>query len=150
MPEEREALLQHYRDMQAEILGAIEGLTDAQMSERTIDGWSVVDHLGHLSLWDDVRAAEVERISAGQATTWLMTTEQDAAYSLLGHDLRLNMTPSQARWEIENSTKHLMDAIANATLRGLEPQFYGEAPVKSSHKAQHAGWIRRWRGERGY
>ena len=150
MPEDRDALLQHYRDMAAEILGAIDGLTDAQMTERTLDGWSIVDHLGHLALWDDVRAAEVERISAGQDTAWLMTTEQDAAYSKLGHDLRLNMSPSQAKWEIENSTKHLMDAIATATPRGLDPQFYGEAPIKSSHKAQHAAWIRRWRGERGY
>ena len=150
MPEDRDALLQHYRDMAAEILGAIDGLTDAQMTERTLEGWSIVDHLGHLALWDDVRAAEVERISAGQDTAWLMTTEQDAAYSKLGHDLRLNMSPSQAKWEIENSTMHLMDAIANATPRGLDASLYGEAPIKSSHKAQHAGWIRRWRGERGY
>jgi hypothetical protein len=63
--EDRDDLLAHYRRSRAELLDAIAGLSEAQMTERTLDGWSVKDHLLHLALWDDVRAAEVVRISAG-------------------------------------------------------------------------------------
>ena len=66
MIEDRDALLQHYRKMREELLSAIEGLSDELMTERSLDGWSVKDHLAHIAAWDDVRAAEVERISAGQ------------------------------------------------------------------------------------
>jgi hypothetical protein len=45
MPEDREALLQHYRLMRADLLAAIDGLTDALLSEPTLDGWSIKDHL---------------------------------------------------------------------------------------------------------
>jgi hypothetical protein len=36
------------------LLAAIHGLSDAQMTEPSLDGWSVKDHLAHLALWDDV------------------------------------------------------------------------------------------------
>jgi hypothetical protein len=55
---DREDLLRHYRESRAKMLAAIDGLTDEQMSEHTIDGWAVKDHLAHLALWDDIRAAE--------------------------------------------------------------------------------------------
>ena len=59
MAEDRDGLLQHYRQMREELLAAIDGLSDALMTERSLDGWSVKDHLAHLALWDDLRAAEV-------------------------------------------------------------------------------------------
>ena len=33
--------------------------------------------------------------------------------------------------------------------KGLDASLYGEAGLISSHEAQHAGWIRRWRSEKG-
>jgi hypothetical protein len=39
MVEDREALLQHYRQKREELLAAIEGLSDERMTEPTIDGW---------------------------------------------------------------------------------------------------------------
>ena len=58
-------LLQHYRQARHELLEVIDGLTDEQLAEQSLDGWSVKDHLAHLALWDDVRASEVERIFRG-------------------------------------------------------------------------------------
>jgi uncharacterized damage-inducible protein DinB len=121
MPEDREALLQHYRETRKDLLVAIDGLSDDQLSERSLDGWSVKDHLAHLALWDDVRAQEVERISAGQATAWQMSGEQDALYNALGYDMRANLTPAQVRWELERSRPRLLEAIAAASDRGLDP-----------------------------
>ena len=149
MAEDRDALLQHYRQMREELLSAIEGLTDELMTEPSLDGWSVKDHLAHLALWDDIRASEVVRISAGHDSAWRMTGDQDEAYNALAHDLRLALSPDQARWELATSRQRLLDAISSATARGLDASLYGEAGLLSSHEAEHAGWIKRWRRERG-
>ncbi len=149
MTEDREALLQHYRRMRAELLAAIAGLGDAVLTEPSLDGWSVKDHLAHLALWDEIRASEVVRISAGHDSAWRMTPDQDAAYSALGHALRRTLSLDQVRWELATSGQRLLDAIAAATPRGLDASLYGEAGLRSSHEAAHTGWIARWRRERG-
>jgi uncharacterized damage-inducible protein DinB len=149
MSEDREALLHHYRTMRAELLAAVDGLSDESMSEPSLDGWSVKDHLGHLALWDEMRAREFERISAGHDSACKMNGEQDAAYTAMGYDLRRGLSLAQVRWEFETSRQKLLDAIAAATTRGLDGSLYGEAPVRSTHEAQHAGWIKEWRAKKG-
>jgi len=149
MPEEKDALLAHYRQMREELLSAIDGLSDALMTETSIDGWSVKDHLAHVAFWDDLRAAEVVRISGGHDTAWRMSGEQDAALNALAYEMRRSMSLAQARWELDTARQRLLDALAAATPRGLDGSLYGEAGLRSSHETQHAGWIRRWRGERG-
>ena len=150
MVEDRDDLLAHYHQMRALLHEAIDGLTDAQMSEPTIDGWSVKDHLLHLALWDDVRASEVTRISAGHQSAYRMSDEQDAVYNGLGYALRTDLSAAQALWEVETSRQRLLGAIAAATPRGLDGSLYGESALRSAHKQEHAAWIRRWRDERGY
>jgi len=149
MAEDRDALLQHYRQMREELLTAIAGLSDEQMTERSLDGWSIKEHLAHIALWDDIRAGEVARISAGHDSAWRMTGEQDAAFNELGHELRRALSLNQVQWELAASRQRLLDAISDATTRGLDGSLYGEAGLRSSHEAQHAAWIKRWRGERG-
>lgn len=149
MAENREDLIRHYREMGAELDAAIDGLTDEQLSERSLDGWSVTDHLAHLALWDEARGAEVERISAGHASAFRMTEEQDATYNDLGHELRRDWTPAQAKWEIATTRRRLLEAIAAAPPRALDPSLYGEAGLRSTHVGQHAAWIKRWREEKG-
>jgi hypothetical protein len=135
--------------MRDDLLAAIHGLGDELMTEPSLDGWSVKDHLAHLALWDDVRAAEVARISAGHDSAWRMADEQVAAYNALGYALRRDLSLDQVRWELATSHQRLLDAIASATPRGLDSSVYGEAGLRSTHEAVHAGWIKRWRGERG-
>ncbi len=148
MPEDKDALLDHYRTTRKELLAAIEGLTDEQMTEPSIDGWSVKDHLAHIALWDDIRTSEVIRISAGYDSAWRMTGEQDATYGAMGHDLRVGLSLRQVRWELAESRRKLLEAISAATPRGLDGSLYGEAGLKSGHERQHVGWIKRWRGEK--
>lgn len=149
MAEDKDALLQHYRQSRQALLAAIDGLSDELLAEPSLDGWSVKDHLAHLSVWDDVRAQEVVRISAGHESAWRMTSEQDAAYSLMSYELRLALSPGQLKWELATSRQRLLDAISSATARGLDAGLYGEAGMRSVHEVQHAGWIRRWRDEKG-
>ena len=149
MAEDRQALPDHYRRMRQELLGAIDGLGNELMCERSLDGWSVKDHLAHLTLWDEIRVAEVLRISAGYESAWRMNGEQDATYSALGHALRSELSVEQVMWELENTRQRLLEAIASASERGLDGSLYGEAGLKSGHEAQHTEWIKRWRRERG-
>ncbi len=145
---DRDALLQHYRQTRAELLAAIDGLSDELLTEPSLDGWSVKDHLTHLAFWDDIRASEVERISAGHDSAW-RTGEQDEAANAVAYDLRRGLSLDQARWELATSRQRLLDAIASATERGLDASLYGDAGLHSGHEAQHTEWIARWRRERG-
>ncbi|MBI2886484.1 MAG: DinB family protein [Chloroflexi bacterium] len=149
MAEDKETLLQHYREMREDLLSAIDGLSDELMTEPSLDGWSVKDHLAHLAHWDDLRASEVVRISAGHDSAWRMTGDQDAVYNALAHDLWLALSLDQVRWELATSRQRLLDSISSATARGLDGSLYGEAGLRSLHDAAHTGWIKRWRGERG-
>ncbi len=145
MAEDRDALLLHYGRMRGELLSAIDGLGDDQMTERSLDGWSVKDHLAHIALWDDIRASEVARISAGHGSAWRMTEEQEHVFGPLGHELRRALSLDQVRWELATSRRRLLEEISSANGRGLDASLYGEAGLVSTHEAQHAAWIARWR-----
>lgn len=149
MTEERDDLLRHYQDSRQLLLSAIGGLSDDQMSERSIDGWSVNDHLAHIAFWDDLRADEVERISAGHESAWRMTNEQDETLNNLGYDFRRSLTVAQVKWELETSRRKLLDAIEAAPPEALDASRYGEAHLRTDHESEHAGWIKRWRDEKG-
>lgn len=150
MTEQPNELVEHYRRSRAELLAAIDGLDHTRMVERTLDGWSVKEHLSHLVLWDELRAREVERISAGFDTAWRMTEAHVNAYNELGHELRRDHSVDQVMWELEHSRRRLLAAIEQAPERGLDGSLYGEAGLLSDHETEHAGWIRAWRQRMGY
>jgi len=145
----RKALLEHYRKGRKILLDSIQGLTDTQMIETSIDGWSVKDHLAHIALWDDVRADEVVRISAGHDTAWRLNDEYSLAFNEMSYRSRAALPLSQVRWELGNSRKRLNDALASAAPRALDASLYGAAGLGKLHEHEHAGWIRRWRTEKG-
>ncbi len=149
MAEDRDDLLRHYAEMRADLLGALEGLSDELMVEPSIDGWSVKDHMLHIAFWDDLRTAEIARISAGHESAWRLTGDQEDTLNALVYQLRRDLPLAQAHWELETSRRRLLDAIAAATPRGLDPSLYGEAGLRTTHEGAHAGWIRRWRKEKG-
>jgi uncharacterized damage-inducible protein DinB len=145
--EDRDDVIRRYRESRARLLKAIDGLTDEQMSEPSLAGWAVKDHLAHLALWDDIRADEVTRISAGHESAWKMTEAQDDEYNATGYELRRAMSAAQARWEFERSRRKLLEAITAATPRALDASRYGAAGLISGHEDQHAEWIQRWRDQ---
>ena len=150
MPENKEQLLQQYREARAQMLAVLEGLTHGQLTERSLDGWSVKDHLAHLALWDDVRATEVARISAGHMSAWRTTEEQDLAFNEMSYALRADLSIDQVKWEFATSRQRLLDVIAAATPRAMDTSLYGTSSVASSHEQEHTEWIKRWRAEKGF
>ncbi len=149
MAEDRDDLLRHYSEIRADLLAAIDGLSDELMVEPSIDGWSVKDHMLHIAFWDDLRTAEIARISAGHESAWRLTGDQEDTLNALVYQRRRDLPLAQARWELETSRQRLLDAIKAATPRGLDPSLYGEAGLRTTHEADHAGWIKRWRKEKG-
>ncbi len=149
MPENKTALIQRYRDTRAALLAALDGLSDDALTETSLDGWSVKDHLAHLAFWDDIRADEVIRISAGHDSAWSMTDEVDEELNAMSYGIRRALPLAQVRWELANSRQRLLDALAAATDRGLDASLYGAAGLANGHEAEHTGWIQRWRAERG-
>ena len=149
MPETVESLLAHYRNQRAQLLAAVEGVGAEAMVEPTLDGWSVKDHLGHLAMWDGARADDVERLSAGHATAWRMTDEEDESINDIMHNAWAPLSLEQVRWELARSHQRLLDAIAAAPQSALDASLYGVAYLRSDHDSIHAESIRRWRGERG-
>jgi len=149
MSEDKQALIHHFQQMRRDLLAAIDGLTDDQLAEPTLDGWSVRDHLAHLAQWDDLRESEIVRISAGFDSAWRMTEEQTVALSDLAHTLRKGLSLAQVRWELAASHQRLLAALSAVTGRGLDASLYGEAALPSTHEAEHTTWIKRWRATRG-
>src|SRR5438093_13664895 len=109
MAENKDELLQHYRRTREGLMSAIDGLSDEQMGEPSLDGWSVKDHLAHIALWDDLRAMEVERVSAGHASAWKFSEAQDDAYNEVGYELRRSMRAAQANGERDGTSAQLLD-----------------------------------------
>jgi len=147
----RSDLIQHYTEMRRGLIEVIAGLSEAQMVEPSINGWSVKDHLAHLTVWDEIRVLEIGRISTGLDSAWPhMTEEQNEALNSITHAMRSGLPLTQVMAELTAARQHVLDAISRATPRGLDGSLYGEAGLRSGHDAQHAEWIKRWRQERGF
>ena len=150
MAEDRNELLQHYRTMRQATQKALAGLSDEQLTDPSLDGWSVKDHLAHLATWDEIRASEIHRISAGYSTLWKTSGGQDDAINAISYELRRDISLEQAIWEFEITHDQLLAAIADATADGLDGSRYGEAGLRTTHEAEHAEWITEWRATKGF
>ncbi|MCC6946008.1 MAG: maleylpyruvate isomerase N-terminal domain-containing protein [Thermomicrobiales bacterium] len=143
-------LQQHYRTLRTTLRETLSGLTEDQMTERTIDGWSAKDHLTHLAFWDRLRAEEIVRISAGYQSGCGFSEEQVEQLNQIDHALFAACSLEQAWWEVERAHQSVLDAVASASPRGLEPERYSDAALQSDHEAEHIGWLSEWRDRMGY
>ena len=144
----RDAVIQHFREIRTHFLSAIEGLTEAQLTEPSIDGWSVKDHLNHLAFWHDLRSSEIPRISAGFEHAWPLSVDSQVLNDIV-QPARTNLSLEQARWEYESAIDRVIEAVGHANERGLIQSHYGEVGLATTHDLGHAEFIRNWRRARG-
>ncbi|MBW3588575.1 MAG: maleylpyruvate isomerase N-terminal domain-containing protein [Actinobacteria bacterium] len=144
----RDAVIQHFREIRTQFLDAIEGLTETQLTEPSIDGWSVEDHLNHLAFWHDLRCSEIIRISAGFEHAWPLSVDSQALNDIV-QPARANLSLDQARWEYESSVDRIIEAVGRANERGLTQSHYGEVGLGTTHDLAHAEFIRNWRQAQG-
>jgi hypothetical protein len=67
---------------------AIAGLSEEQASLQEIDGWSVKDHLTHLTFWHEMRFFELSRIARGGQAGFPETSE--AGVDLINEQIATN------------------------------------------------------------
>ncbi len=146
----RDEIIAHYESVRAELVAALDGLTEAQMREEPPGQWSIKDNLAHLTVWDEIRIAEIERIGGGGSPAWpVMDEAQVNVFNNLTAELRRGLSLEQVMSELKSTRARLLDAVRNANERALDEGLYGEAPLKSGHDLDHAADIRAWRSQKG-
>jgi hypothetical protein len=143
-----DVIIQELTAARAEVLAAIEGLDDEQVAAPGDDLWSIKDHLGHLTTWDEMRFFEISRIARGGRPA--LTDVSDERIDLLND---IASTPRRAipllqvLEDMEFARALVLDAISHAPEVALDEKRYGEISLQGAadHDRGHAEAIRRIR-----
>jgi uncharacterized damage-inducible protein DinB len=134
------------------VLAAVEGLTEEQMSRPDIDGWSVKDHLNHLTVCDEFRFYEIGRISRGARPGFVgQDDEQTDTLNALMVTLRRHLSVDEVVAFLDFARSLVLEAIRQAPDHALSRETYGDYPVDGSidHDLEHAAAITAWREREG-
>jgi hypothetical protein len=148
----RDQLILDLDTARARVMEAITGLTEEQMSRQEMDGWSVKDHLNHLTACDEIRFFEIGRISRGGQPTFrgLDGAPSDTFNeTIVSH--RRGLPTEQVLADLASTRSLVVEAIAGAPEHALSRDAYGDYPVDGSigHDIAHAEIIESWRKEVG-
>jgi DinB superfamily len=130
---------------------AIAGLADDQMSRPDLDGWSVKDHLAHLTFWHEMRFFEVSRIARGGRAGFPVTdvgagvdpideiNERFAAN-------RRGLALPQVLADLDFAREMVRQAVATCPEDRLNVSLYEEIGQNGAgHDIAHADMITAWR-----
>ena len=148
----RDQLLLEMKAARSRVLAAVEGLTEEQVSRPGIDGWSVKDHLSHLTACDEFRFYEIGRISRGGPPAFAhVDEEQTDTLNALMVTLRRHLAVDEVMADLDFARSLALEAIQRAPEHALSPQAYGDFPVDGSidHDLEHAAAITAWREREG-
>jgi len=130
---------------------AIAGLTDDQISHQDLDGWSVKDHLTHLTLWHELRFFELSRIARGGRAGFPVTDE--AGVEHINEQFAANRRPltlAQVLADLDFARDMVREAVASCSEDRLDLRLYEElGPNGAGHEISHAEMITAWRGRKG-
>ena len=143
----RDQLLLELDTAHARVKEAIAGLTEEQMSQPELDGWSVKDHLTHLTLWHEMRFFEVSRIARGGHAGFPETDE--AGIEHINQQFvanRRSLPTEQVLADLDFAREMVRQAVAAAPEDRLDLRFYEElGPTGAGHETDHAEIIDSWR-----
>jgi hypothetical protein len=122
---------------------AVAGLTEDQASAIGPDGWSVKDHLTHLTLWHEMRFFEINRIGrGGQPSLPLTDEEQVTPLNDIVASYRRGLSLAQALADLEFAWSMVEQAIDACPDDRLDHGFSGEiGPLGTGHDLSHAAMI---------
>jgi hypothetical protein len=127
----------------ARVRESIAGLSEEDASAVGPDGWSIKDHLTHLTLWHEMRFFEVSRIARGGGASMPLSTEEDITpmnESIAGFRRRLPL--AQVIADLEFAWSMVEQAVAACPEERLgEPHFQEIGPVGTGHDLSHAEMI---------
>ena len=147
---ERSAVLAAFEASQAALLAAIDGPTEAQLTERSLDGWSVKDHLAHLAQWHELRWLDLTRLAAGYESAVNSTPEQDEAFNAMTVAWRAGLSWQQTLWEWQTARARVVETVRTLPADKLALALRDDWPLRTGHEDEHAGYIRSGRTERGW
>lgn len=116
------------------------------MMRQSINGWSVKDHLTHLTLWDEMRFFEVSRIARGGMPGFPATENVDWLNNAVA-DMRRRLPLAQVLADMAYARDLVLQAVALCPEDRLDQRLYGEIGVEGGvgHDLGHAAVIEAWR-----
>jgi uncharacterized damage-inducible protein DinB len=142
---ERRGVLEAFEASRLEIVEAIDGLSEAHLTERSLDGWSVKDHLAHLAQWHELRWLDLTRLAAGYKSAVNSTPEQDEAFNAMTVAWRAGLSWQQTLWEWQTARGRVLDTVRTLPAAELQRALRDDWPLRTGHEDEHAGYIRAWR-----
>jgi len=127
---------------------ALAGLSDEQLAEPSLDGWSVRDHLNHMTSMHEFRFFEISRVArGGQAAFPVQSDEEINELNAKFVAWRGAITPAQAVSDWEFAVALLIDTIGNCPEEALDENRYLETGIRggAGHDLEHAAAIQAWR-----
>ncbi len=148
----RDDITAEYARAAAAISNAISGLSEGQSSRQEIDGWSVKDHITHLTLWHEMRFFEISRYARGAQAAFPGGNEE--AVETINQTftrLRRHLSFEQALCDLDFARAMVLQAIVAVPEARLDPELYEEmSPVGGAqHELAHAEMIKNWRQGEG-
>jgi len=145
-------LAHEFQHAGSQVLAAIQGLSEERMSTPAIDGWSVKDHLNHMTVWHEFRFHEIGRVARGGRPAFPpFTDEQLETVNSITVALRRHLPLAQALADLEFARSLVVEAIAGCPEDALREDAYGEAGLRGgiAHDLDHAMTITAWREREG-
>ena len=147
----RDQLLLEMKAARDRVMAAIAGLSDEQASRAELDGWSVKDHVSHLTACDEFRFYEIGRVSRGARPAFASDDEQMDTLNEAMVTVRRHLTVDEVMADLEFARSLVLEAIGQAPELALSTEAYGDFPVDGSiaHDLEHAAAITAWREREG-
>jgi hypothetical protein len=122
---------------------AIAGLSEDDAAAIGPDGWSIKDHLTHLTLWHEMRFFEVSRIGRGGQPSFPLTDEEEVTpLNNMVAAYRRGLTLEQVIADLEFAWSMVEQAVAASPDDRLDRGFSGEiGPLGTGHDVAHATMI---------
>ena len=126
------------------VRNAIVALTEAQASAAGPDGWSIKDHLTHLTHWHEMRFFEVSRIGRGGDPSFALSSEDQVTQlneTMVAY--RRGLSLQQVVTDLEFAWSMVEQAVSECPEDRLTQGFSGEiGPVGTAHDISHAQMIK--------
>lgn len=159
----QDEILDALEDERENLLDAIDGLSDEQLTEPGVaEDWSIKDILHHLAMWEAEMVKLLWQAAQGEQPTTIHFRNQDidtinAGWHAAGKDRPLDLVMGDFSGARKQTARRL-DVFRDADLN--DPQRYPwlrGAPLWSwiaedsfKHEAEHTEQIKAWRAEKGY
>lgn len=133
------------------LLDAVDNLSDRQMLLPIDGGWSVRDHLIHITVWDEMRFFEISRIARGGQASFPDIEDVDWLNEPTV-DMRRTLPLKQIIWDLAYARDLVLQAVAIAPEDRLDNSLFEGIGLEgaASHDRDHAEIILAWRKKEGF